>query len=713
MTVRRQGRQERRLVTGTLMCGVICAMLAVFSTTAWAAPVELLGAGDATFVVTGQEADTGTFTVPAGYNRTIVIAVHARTDSGTVANDVTVEWANLDGDSGLPFTKSREAIRTNASMYQSTTLLYRHIDNTVSGGHTVRVRMVNALADNKVVQVYVFGNVDPNFSPVAGDANGSNRTGIGSQALVALGADVDYLVVDAATHNSAANVTGRAPVKTWYLEDNSTPLFKSLTGWHVTTALSTLNYSYTMGTTSADWSIVTTRFLAAYNITATEGANGSIAPSGDVPVTSGGSQSFDIAADMNYVIAQLLVDGSAVVDAAGLETYTYDFTNVTTNHTIEVTFSGRPVITVDPATVDFECTTSGYTDVMAMSGVSALDPEDDDITSNVAMSGVTFPLITPGVYTILYDVADSENTPASQQQRVVTIADTLAPVIAMNGEDSVQLECGLDSYVELDATAQDQCEGALDPVLGGDTVNAALVGTYLVTYDVTDGAGLSADQAVRTVDVVDTTGPVITLLSADPVVLDGGASYAEAGATAWDACLGDIAPESIVIDNVAVNTGVIGTYQVSYTAVDGYGNANTEYLSVVVQRETCVLIVNTPVTVVSALPAEEVTLAVELDPASCAVGTVTYEWKKQSGEGEDFVVIPGAPNSPTYVIASAVEGDTGVYRCDVSDSMYTVSSEDIMLTVGTGLPVAGLAGIALATALAALAGTVALRKREK
>ena len=462
MTVRRQGRQERRLVTGTLMCGVICAMLAVFSTTAWAAPVELLGAGDATFVVTGQEADTGTFTVPAGYNRTIVIAVHARTDSGTVANDVTVEWANLDGDSGLPFTKSREAIRTNASMYQSTTLLYRHIDNTVSGGHTVRVRMVNALADNKVVQVYVFGNVDPNFSPVAGDANGSNRAGIGSQALVALGADVDYLVVDAATHNSAASVTGRAPVKTYYPVDNSTPLMKSLAGWHVKTALSTLNYSYTMGTTISDWSIVTTRFRAAYNITATAGANGSITPSGDVPVTSGGSQSFDIAADTNYVIAQLLVDGSAVGAAAGLETYTYDFTNVTTNHTIEVTFSGRPVITVDPATVDFECTTTGYTAVMAMSGVAALDPEDSDITANVIMSGVTFPLITPGVYTILYDVTDSDNTPASQQQRVVTIADTLAPVIALNGEDSVQLECGLDSYVELDATAQDQCDGALD-----------------------------------------------------------------------------------------------------------------------------------------------------------------------------------------------------------------------------------------------------------
>lgn len=691
---------------------MICTMLALVSATAVAAPEELL-LPHPSFVVTGQEADTGTFTVPAGYNRTVVITVHARTDAGSAASDVTVDWANLDGDAGLPLTKARESIRSAAPMYQSTTLLYRHIDNTVSGAHTVRIRMVNALADAKVVQVWVMGNLDPSFSPVAGDANGSNRTGLGTQALVALGADVDYLVMDAATHNAgAATVTGRAPVKTYYQVPNSTPSMKALTGFHFKTALSTLNYSYTLSV-SSDWSIVTTRFRAAYNITATAGANGAISPSGDVPVTSGGSQSFDITADTNYVIAQLLVDGSAVGDAAGLETYTYDFTNVTTNHTIEVTFSGRPVITVDPATVDFECTTTGYTDVMAMTGVAALDPEDGDITGSVSMSGVTFPLVIPGVYTILYDVTDSDNTPASQQQRVVTIADTLAPVITLNGEDSVQLECGLDSYVELGATALDQCDGALDPILTGSVVDTGLVGTYLVTYDVIDGVPLPADQAVRTVDVVDTTGPVITLLSTDPVVLDGGASYAEAGATAWDACLGDIAPESIVIDNGVVNTGVIGTYQVSYTAVDGYGNANTEYLSVVVQRETCVLLVNTPTTVVSALPGDEVTLAVELDPASCAVGTVTYEWKKRDGEGPDFVVIPGAPNSPTYVIASAVDGDTGVYRCDVSDSMYTVSSEDIMLTVGTGLPVAGLAGIALAAAMAALAGTVALRKRDK
>jgi len=479
----------------------------------------------------------------------------------------------------------------------------------------------------------------------------------------------------------------------------------------VKTANTSQNFSYTLSA-SDNWSILVVRFRAAYTIEASAGANGAIAPAGEVPVLSGGSQSFQVDANVDYVIAQVLVDGVAVDGAGGLETYTYDFTGVTSDHTIVATFSGRPVITVDPETIDMECTTAGYTDVMAMEGVSALDPEDGDLTSSIVMSGVTFPLVTPGVYTILYDVVDLEGTPAGQKQRVVTIADTLAPVMTLNGSDMVMLECGIDTYEEPGAAALDQCDGDLSVLVGGDVVDTAVTDTYVVTYDATDGQGLSPDTLSRTVVVQDTTGPAITLLAANPVVLDGGAPYIEQGATAWDACEGDILPESIIIDSDSVNTGVIGTHVVAYTAADSLGNLNTAYLDVVVQRETCKLIVTAPLTEISALPDDEVEMVVALDPASCAVGTVSYEWKKQDIGGE-FIVIPDALNSPTYVIDAAQMDDSGVYRCDVSDSMVTEPSPLITLTVGTGIPVAGMAGIALTAALAAVAGISALRKRQK
>lgn len=704
-------KTSRRAVPRTVVFGMACLALALMAMSATAAPVSLARYD---FIVSGQEADTGLFAVPAGRNRTIIVTVHARTDTGPTADYVTVDWANLDGDAGAPLTKAREVFRSVAPMHQSTTLLYRHIDNSISGDHSVRIRMVNALADPKVVHVHVMGNLDPAFAPVVGDANGKHAAGAGTQALVAtFAANVDYLVVDAATHNAgpSANVTGRAPVKTWVQQNNATPSIKGITGYLVKTANTSQNFSYTLNL-SDNWSILVVRFRAAYTIDASAAANGAIAPSGEVPVLSGGSQSFQVDANVDYVIAQLLVDGVADPAAGGLETYTYDFTNVTSDHTIEATFSGRPIITVDPATVDMECDATGYTDVMAMEGVSALDPEDGDLTASVVMSGVTFPLVTPGVYTILYDVVDLEGTPAGQKQREVTIADTLAPVMTLNGSDMVMLECGIDIYEELGAAALDQCDGDLEVLIGGATVDTAVTDTYVVTYDATDGQGLSPDTLSRTVVVQDTTGPEITLLAASPVVLDGGAPYIEQGATAWDACEGDIPPESIIIDSGSVNTGVIGTHVVAYTAADGLGNVNTAYLDVVVQRETCKLIVTAAVTEISALPDDEVEMQVALDPASCAVGAVSYEWKKQDIGGE-FIVIPDAVNSPMYTIAAAQLEDSGIYRCDVSDSMTTEPSPQITLVVGTGIPVAGMAGVALAAALAAIAGATALRKRQK
>ena len=75
----------------------------------------------------------------------------------------------------------------------------------------------------------------------------------------------------------------------------------------------------------------------------------------------------------------------------------------------------------------------------------------------------------------------------------------------------------------------------------------------------------------RTVDVVDTTAPVITLVGADPQVIEVGSPYVELGATASDNYDGDITG-SILIDATAVNTSVVGSYVVTYDVTDSEGN---------------------------------------------------------------------------------------------------------------------------------------------
>ena len=71
-----------------------------------------------------------------------------------------------------------------------------------------------------------------------------------------------------------------------------------------------------------------------YTIAATAGEGGSITPNGDVSVKEGASQTFAVAADNGYKIADVLVDGSSV---GAVESYT--FSDVKANHTISASFS--------------------------------------------------------------------------------------------------------------------------------------------------------------------------------------------------------------------------------------------------------------------------------------------------------------------------------------------------------------------------------------
>ena len=71
-----------------------------------------------------------------------------------------------------------------------------------------------------------------------------------------------------------------------------------------------------------------------YTITATAGEGGSITPAGEVSVKEGASQTFAIAAQEGYAIADVLVDGQGV---GAVDSYTFE--NVTANHTIAALFT--------------------------------------------------------------------------------------------------------------------------------------------------------------------------------------------------------------------------------------------------------------------------------------------------------------------------------------------------------------------------------------
>ncbi|NNF65558.1 MAG: DUF5011 domain-containing protein [Acidimicrobiia bacterium] len=212
-------------------------------------------------------------------------------------------------------------------------------------------------------------------------------------------------------------------------------------------------------------------------------------------------------------------------------------------------------------------------------GATASDAKDGDLTASVIVDASLLNAGRPGTYTVSYRVTDSDGKQATAQ-RTVKVIDTTKPKIVLKGADPQTIEAG-GAYVELGATAADNDTSfAASAVPDASGVDASRPGTYTVTYSVSDSSGNSANPAVRTVNVVDTTKPVITLQGANPQNIETGNPYVELGATATDNDATFTA--SPTADTSGVNTSVSGTYTVVYTVADASGNTTTKNRTVVV-----------------------------------------------------------------------------------------------------------------------------------
>jgi peptidoglycan/xylan/chitin deacetylase (PgdA/CDA1 family) len=167
--------------------------------------------------------------------------------------------------------------------------------------------------------------------------------------------------------------------------------------------------------------------------------------------------------------------------------------------------------------------------------------------------------------------------------------DTLAPVIVLNGDASMNLTVG-DAYTEAGATATDNVDTTLTIAITGP-VDTATPGVYTVSYNTSDAAGNAAPTITRTVTVsavvtTSNTAPVITLNGSATVNITVNDTYTEAGATATDAEDGNIASSSISVSGT-VDMTTIGTYTRTYNVEDSAGLAATPVTrTIIVQAVT-------------------------------------------------------------------------------------------------------------------------------
>ena len=111
-------------------------------------------------------------------------------------------------------------------------------------------------------------------------------------------------------------------------------------------------------------------------------------------------------------------------------------------------------------------------------------------------------------------------------------------------------------------------------------VVANRVGNYQLTYAVTDAACNAASTKIRTIAVIDTVPPVITLNGQSNVTIEGGSEYIDLGATAIDEEDGDLSGSIQLVGEVKANKP--GSYELKYNVKDSSGNeAQTVTLSLI------------------------------------------------------------------------------------------------------------------------------------
>ena len=188
-----------------------------------------------------------------------------------------------------------------------------------------------------------------------------------------------------------------------------------------------------------------------------------------------------------------------------------------------------------------------------------------------------------GTYTVTLTVTDSAGN-SSSGTVTVTVTNS-APVVNAGADQTVNTgntvsfngsftDAGAnDTHTitwDIDGDGTFDYTGSLTP-----THVYQVAGSYTVTLQVTDddGDAGSGDTLTIEVKVPDTVSPAVTILGDNPVTVELGAVYTDAGATALDTVDGDLTAS--IVTNNTVNTSTAGAYTVTYTITDAAGNTAT------------------------------------------------------------------------------------------------------------------------------------------
>jgi PKD repeat protein len=179
-----------------------------------------------------------------------------------------------------------------------------------------------------------------------------------------------------------------------------------------------------------------------------------------------------------------------------------------------------------------------------------------------------------GSYTVVYNLTDCNGNKATPVTRTVVVSDTKAPTVSLIGDSLITLEV-FDTYKDQSVNASDNYGVPSVAVTGTFFANftdgkATALGDYSVIYTATDSFG-NTTIVTRTIRVVDTQEPVITLDGVPNANVCQWADFKDAGYTLSDNfdANKDI---KVTTEGTFVNTLEDGVYSLRYKAEDKSGN---------------------------------------------------------------------------------------------------------------------------------------------
>lgn len=196
---------------------------------------------------------------------------------------------------------------------------------------------------------------------------------------------------------------------------------------------------------------------------------------------------------------------------------------------------------------------------------------------NAAISGNSWSLtwngaLADGTYNVQATAQNAAGTAVTDGTANELVIDRTAPVITLQGASPLTLSYGA-SFTDPGATATDARDGNVTAkITVSGSVNAAVLGTYTLTYMVSDALG-NTSSITRTVKVVDNVKPVIALSGSASMTIKRFSTFKDPGATASDNYDGNLS--SKISKSGSVSTWFLGTYTITYKVSDSAGNAAT------------------------------------------------------------------------------------------------------------------------------------------